>query len=145
MLSQNFIEQFLHLLPAHPAPFDHSGYYPDVLDQGLAPPPLESGSAACFTGLDGIGCFFRYASFCSAWELHPATPAIEPTLFRFPFLLLVIGDTAPGRLLPAVGFPAAKGAAQILAASVARIGKEKNPAMPAAAQAATPLRPLSEN
>lgn len=61
------------------------------------------------------------------------------------FLLLatrvaIIGDTPPDGLLPAVGFPAAKGASQVVPAGIARVGQEVNATMPASGQAASQLR-----
>ena len=61
------------------------------------------------------------------------------------FLLLatrvaIIGDAPLGGLLPAVRFPAAKGASQVVPAGIARVGQEVNATMPASGQAASQLR-----
>jgi hypothetical protein len=97
---------------------------------------------------EGLAFFRRHASFRFAWPghcRHPATFAVEFSLFALAWLLLVISDTAPGRLLLAVSFPATERTAQNLALGATRMGDEENPAMMAAHSAAPLLRSLSEN
>jgi len=66
-------------------------------------------------------------------ELGPEL--IEGGLLFLTLGIAVIGDTAPGGLLLAMGFPAAKGTTQVATAGIARIGQEENAAVPAPAQA----------
>jgi hypothetical protein len=57
-----------------------------------------------------------------------------------PLLALVIGDTPLGRSLLAVGLATAKGATQIVATPIARVGQKENPALPTPGQAAPQVR-----
>jgi hypothetical protein len=65
---------------------------------------------------------------------------------------LVIGDTAPRRLLLAVRFTAAKGTAQVLALApgyilapgIARVGEKEDAAVPTTNQAPSTVRLLSQ-
>jgi hypothetical protein len=55
VLSQNFTEQLLGLLPAHAAPFDQPAYHPHEFDQRLAPSVPGLGALAGFyTGLSEV-------------------------------------------------------------------------------------------
>jgi hypothetical protein len=77
---------------------------------------------------------------------------VEVPFFVAPFLALVIGDTAPRRLLLTVGFTAAKGAAQVLALApghilapgIARVGEKEDAAVPTTNQAPSTVRLLSQ-
>ena len=77
---------------------------------------------------------------------------VEVPLLPAPLRTLVIGDAAGGRLLLAVGFPAAKGAAQVPARAageipaprIARIGEKEDAAVPTAGQAPSPVRLLAQ-
>jgi hypothetical protein len=73
------------------------------------------------------------------------TFAVEQALFDFTLRLLVVSDTAPGRLTLAVSFLATEGTTQVLAPGIARIRDEEYPAMPAATQTAASPRALSQN
>src|ERR1035437_2259586 len=65
-----------------------------------------------------------------------ARPAlIELTLDAFTLGVAVIGGTALRGSPLAMGLPATKGATQVLAAGIARVGQEENPAVPAPGQA----------
>ena len=68
-------------------------------------------------------------------HLPGTAPAVEHLLLAAAPFALVIGDAAFGRTGLAVRLPAAKGTTQVLAAGIARVGQEGNPALHATDQA----------
>jgi hypothetical protein len=133
VLSQNFPQHLHDLFPAHTAPFNQAAHHPHVLDQRLAP-------AAGFTRLTrGLGGWLAHS------HSHSGTCAVELPLFELALRLPVVGATAPRRFSLPVSLLAAKGTTQIPTPGIARIRDEEYPAMPAAAQPAASLRPLSQN
>src|SRR6516165_11406043 len=62
--------------------------------------------------------------------------AVERALFFLAYRITIIGDAAKSGLLLAMSSPAAKGTTQIFATRITRMSQEKDPAIPAADQAA---------
>lgn len=69
-----------------------------------------------------------------------ASALVEVGLFSLTVGFTVIGSTALGGLLFAVGFPAAEGAAQVVSPRIARMCEKENAAVPAPGQAGTRTR-----
>jgi hypothetical protein len=65
---------------------------------------------------------------------------IEGGLLLLALGISVIGDTTPGGLPFAVGFPAAEGATQVMPPGITRVGEKENAAMPAPGQAGSQER-----
>ena len=65
---------------------------------------------------------------------------VDLTLDAFPLGIAVIGGTALRRSPLAMSLPATKGATQIVAARIARMGQEENAAVPAPGQALAQVR-----
>lgn len=163
VLSQNFLQHQHHLLPAHPASLDQNAHHPHVLEQRLAPSAVLAVLKRSLVCHDLLSRCFRFvfvllllpchAGLRSAWCGHSQTHsrklyrtfAVEQALFDFTLRLLVVSDTAPGRLTLPVSFLAAEGTTQILAPGITRIRDKENPAMPTPTQAATSLRVLPQN
>jgi hypothetical protein len=72
-----------------------------------------------------------------AVRLGPGALAVEGALLLLAGRVTVIGDTPEGGLLLALSAPAAKGTPQVFATGITRMGEKKDPAMPAADQAAS--------
>jgi hypothetical protein len=139
LLSQNVRQQLQDLRPADGPVLNPADDHLDMLQDRLRP-----------------GCVRRLGRWRRGlpWGHRGLTPAsggtalVEVPLFVAPFLALVIGDTAPRRLLLAVGFTAAKGTAQVLALAaghilapgIARVGEKEDAAVPTSGQAPSPLR-----
>ena len=112
VLSQDPDQHLQDLLRADPPAFNQTNHPPHMLDHW----PRR------------ILLWFGWCHRCFAF-------AVLDRLFDLAGLPTVILDTPPSGLLLAVGLLAAKRTTQVLATGIAWIGEEKDPAMPAAAQA----------
>ena len=130
VLSQISREHPEHLAAADPPAFNQAGDHSHVLDQERVPP----GAAAL--GHSGPGRMGRGLG----WAILTGPALIELAFLALALGLAVEGGAALRRSLLAVGFPAAKGATQVMATGVARVGQEENPAVPAAGQAGSQVR-----
>jgi hypothetical protein len=142
-LSQNVRQQLPDLRATDVSPFDPTDHHPDMRHRGLRPRGARRRGrwvprrGRCHRGLAAA---------------RGGAPLIEVLLLLAPLRTLVIGDAAGGRLLLAVGFPAAKGTAQvparaagqILPPGIARIGQKEDAAVPTATQAPSPVRLLTQ-
>jgi len=142
-LSQNVRQQLPDLPATEVSPFDPTDHHPDMRHHRLWPPGAGgSGRSARRYGRWGQGCA----------AAGGGAALVEVPLLPAPLRTLVIGDAAGGRLLLAVGFPAAKGAAQVPARAageipaprIARIGEKEDAAVPTAGQAPSPVRLLAQ-
>jgi len=137
VLSQNSRQHLQNLPPAHPPTFDQTDDHPHILDHGRIPlgqnrlrfQPPGLGSLQQLGGQD------RRSPFLVEGALLGLAPG-------FPVIL-----NAPARgLLLAMGLPATKGTAQVVAAAgVAGMSQEKNAAMPAPGQAGSQTGLGSQN
>ena len=114
VLSQDSIQHLQDLLQAHSSTFDQTDHPADMLDHR----PRARGGGIRF-----------------GWGHRRFALAVLDGLFDLAGVPTVILDTPPCGLLLAAGLLAAKRTTQVLAPGIAWIGEEKNPAMPAAAQA----------
>ncbi len=139
LLSENFRQHLEDLRSADSPALDQADHNPHMLHQRLWPRPAH--------GLGRTVTFPRLLARCFVSDRGRA--ALVKGLFLFlPAVGLIVRDTAPARLLPAVGLPAAKGTTQVLAPGVehifapgiARIGEKKNAAVPASLQAPSQMR-----
>jgi len=139
LLSQNVRQQPENLRPAEDSVLDPADHHLHMLDDRLRP--------GCRHRLDrrlhGLDREHRGLAAASG-----GAALVEVPLLVSPFLALVIGDTAPRRLLLAVGFTAAKGTAQVLALApghilapgIARVGEKEDAAVPTTNQAPSTVR-----
>jgi hypothetical protein len=142
-LSQNVRQQLPDLRAPDGSPFDPTDHHPDMRHHRFRP------RGACRLG--------RRARGDGRWDPSCAAAGGGATLVEILLLLAslptpVVGDAAGGRLLLAVGFPAAKRAAQVPARAageiraprIARIGEKEDAAVPTAGQAPSPVRLLAQ-
>lgn len=143
LLSQNVRQQSPDLRATDVPPFDPTDDHPDMRHHRFRP------RGACRLE--------RWARGDGRWGPSGASAGggaalVEVLLLLAPWRTPVVGDTAGVRLLLPVGFPAAKGAAQvparaagqILAPRIARIGEKEDAAVPTAGQAPSPVRLLAQ-
>lgn len=142
-LSQNVRQQLAGLRAIDGSPFDPTDHHPDLPHHRLRPPGARR------LGRWGLGRG-RWRSGLAAAGGRAAL--VQVSLLPTPILAAVVGYTADDGLLLAVGFPAAKGTAQIparaagqiLAPGIARIGQKEDAAVPTARQAPSPVRLLAQ-
>jgi hypothetical protein len=143
LLSQNVRQQLPDLRATEVPPFDPTDDHPDLRHHRLRPRRARRPG--------------RWVREGGRWRRGLAAARggaalVEVLLLLAPLRALVIGDAAGAGLLLAVGFPAAKGTAQvpalaaghILTARIARIGEEEDAAVPTAGQAPSPVRLLTQ-
>jgi hypothetical protein len=146
LLSQNVRQQFQDLRPAEDSVLDPADHHLDMFHHRLRPGGVRRRGRRVL----GRGRW-RCGLLCGRWECAPAsggTTLIETLLLIPPFLVLIIGDTAPRRLLLAESFTASKRTPQVLALAsghvlaprVPRIGEKEDAAVPTADQAPTTVR-----
>jgi hypothetical protein len=151
VLSQNFRQQLEDLGPAHRPTFNQADHDAHVLHQRLGPRALDRPGP----GGGGRGCrWFRLGLLGrSVAAIRGGAALVQVALEALPLNGLVVRDTAPGRLLPAMGLAATEGTAQILtsdlalilAPGIARIGEKEDAAVPTSLQAPSQVRVGSEN
>ena len=143
LLSQNVRQQLPDLRATDVPPFDPTDDHPDMRHDRLRP----QGARRLGRWVLG-GCRWRR---CLA-AARGGAALVEVPLLLAPFRALVVGEAAGARLLLAVGFPATKGTAQVLARApgqilapgIARIREKEDPAVPTAGQAPSPVRLLAQ-
>ena len=134
VLSQNFRQHLQDLFPADPPAFDPAADHSHMLHHRLVPlGGTVFGHRGARQGLPGS----------KSRGLGPAL--IEGGLLLLALGISVIGDTTPGGLPFAVGFPAPEGATQVMPPGIARVGEKENAAMPAPGQAGSQERLGSQN
>ena len=121
VLSQNFLEQLEDLLPPDRAALDQAWRHSQMLDHRLPP---------------GLGFFLRLPW---GWLGRGSTPLVEIPFLPLALGGLIVGHTATGGLLLAMGLFAAESATQLIPPTVTRIGEKEDLAMPAALQASSQL------
>lgn len=130
VLSQIFPEHLHDLSLAHRASLNQADHHPHVLDHEPGPgAEVDLGSGAGWSG-----------SVRSMGGRFGSSALIEGGLLFLTVGVAVVGDTTTGRLLLAVGLPAAEGTTQVVAAGIARMGEKENSAVPAPLQAGSQLR-----
>jgi len=130
VLSQNSLKD---LCAAHRASLDQADDHAHILQHQRIP-----------AGRTLLG--YRLAS-CGAIavRIELRALAVERALLFLAYRITIIGDTANSGLLLAMSSPAAKGTTQVFATRITRMSQEKDPAIPAADQAAAQQRLGSEH
>jgi hypothetical protein len=124
VLSQNFGQHLQDLPPAHRPAFNQAADHAHMLDHWLIP------LGRALLRLPGLRNLRRFRG------RDQSALVIEGALLRPAIFRSVILNASPGRLLFAVGLPAAKGTAQVVAAlGIAGMGQKENAALPAPGQA----------
>jgi hypothetical protein len=133
LLSQNFRQHLKDLLWGDFPVLDQADHDPHMLDERLRPRWVHGPRTR-----DGLRrCLLRFGR-----PNRSALGVLRPLLVR----VLAVEIHAPLRgLLLAVGVLAAEGTTQILASRIARMGDEKNAAVPASGQAPSQVRPGSHH
>jgi hypothetical protein len=130
VLSQNSLEHLHDLFVAHRAILNQADHHPHMLDHRLG--PLVRVVPKCRGDWPD-----RSGPICSRFG---NSALVEGALLLLALWVAVVSDTSLRGLLLAMGLPAAKGATQVVAASITRMGEEENTAMPAPAQAGSQMR-----
>ena len=139
-MPQHSAEHLPDLFPAHWALFDQADHHPHMLDQLWILRLGQSLGQLGRTGSPGrFGWGPRRRVTVQDFDLA-SLPLVLAPLVLPPLFALVISGAAPGGLFATMGLPAPKGTTQIVATSVAGMREEKNPAMPATAQASAKAR-----
>ena len=146
MLSQNLCQQLQSLRSAHRPTLNQADHDPHVLHQRLGPRGLDRHRSR--GGWRGCLRFRLGLLGRSGAAIRSRAALVQVAFSALPVVGLVVSDTAPGRLLPAVSLAATKGTAQILppdlalilAPGIARIGEKEDAAVPTAGQAPSPMR-----
>ena len=142
-LSQNVRQQLPDLRATEVPPFDPTDDHPDLRHDRFRP------QSARRWGRWVRGGGRKRRALAAAGG---GAPLVEVLLLLAPLRALVVGEAAGAGLLLAVGFPAAKGTAQVLARAagqilapgIARIGEKEDAAVPTASQAPSPVRLLAQ-
>jgi hypothetical protein len=150
VLSQNFRQQLENLGPAHRPTFNQADHDAHVLHQRLRPRALDRPGP----GGAGWGCrgFKLGLTGRRGAAIGGGATLVQVAFEALPLNGLVVRDTAPGRLLPAMGLAATEGTAQIftsdlaliLAPGIARIGEKEDTAVPTSLPAPSQVRVGSE-
>lgn len=146
VLSQNFGEHLPDILPAHPPAFDQANHHAHMRHHRRRPRLGWCGPCRqVWAGFRGRGLFLRSRRLrIGRPHRRPAFAVLDP-LLALALLSPVVGDTALGGPLLAVGLFAAEGTAQVVATDIAWMGEEENAAMPAPGPAGSQVRLGSEN